>query len=177
MKTTKYIKVILTIVFCVALSLLFVACGGKTKYTVTFDPGNGMSVVTQEVEEGKTSTAPQEIYKFGYKIIWKNGTEEWDFSTPIEQNVTLKAEWKEFIQIVDGVITGCVAADVPNELTIPSNITKTPRKPSRTEDFPESKLKIRTQLSLRRATVPITASKRISTELLTADSSFVTTMI
>jgi len=119
----KYAKVVLTVVFCLSLSLLFVACGEKTKYTVTFDAGAEYSIESQQITEGKQATRPDDPERFGFKIVkWKNGGSEWDFSSPVTQNVTLVAEWKQFIYVEDGVITNCIPNEVPAELTIPGNV-------------------------------------------------------
>ena len=122
-KTIKYAKAVLLAVLCLSLSLLFVACGEKTQYTVTFDAGAEYSIQSQQITEGEQATRPDDPERFGFKIVkWKNGSTEWDFSSPVTQNVTLVAEWKQYIFVEDGVITECIPNEMPAELTIPGSI-------------------------------------------------------
>ena len=67
------------------------------KYTVTFNSYGGTPVPpAQEVEYGLTATEPATApTKTGYTFDgWYLGDEKYDFSDAVEQNITLKAQWK-----------------------------------------------------------------------------------
>ena len=63
-------------------------------YTVTFDSDGGSAVTGQTIEKGKTATKPENPEKAGHTFIgWYNGDTEFDFNTPITDDITLKAKW------------------------------------------------------------------------------------
>ena len=121
-KIARYTRLFLIVVFCMTMSLLFVACGDTQKtYTVTFDAGPGITVASQEVSEGKTATKPVDPEKFGYSLFtWKNGNESWDFSSPITQDITLVADWRQYLYFDDDKITRVDNFYAPADLTIPA---------------------------------------------------------
>ena len=61
-------------------------------FTVTFDTHGGTLVAEQSVEDGRYAVPPTELpKKYGYVFLkW-----DFDFSTPITQNTTIKAVWEE----------------------------------------------------------------------------------
>lgn len=63
-------------------------------YTVKFNSDGGSAVVSQTIEEGNKATKPTDPEKEGYTFVgWYNGETEFDFTTPINSNITLKAKW------------------------------------------------------------------------------------
>ena len=82
-------------VFIICLLLLtVVAC--RKNFTVTFNTGGGSLISTQTVEKGKTATVPTNPTKDGFDFLgWYLGDDEYDFSTPVNNNITLTARWKE----------------------------------------------------------------------------------
>ena len=67
-----------------------------TTYTVTFDSNGGSSVGKQTITSGKTATKPSNPTKSGYLFIgWYLGDNQFNFSTPINKNVTLTAKWEK----------------------------------------------------------------------------------
>jgi hypothetical protein len=67
-------------------------------FTVTFDADNGTTPATQTITEGNTAVKPADPEKTDHHFdYWFNTvtTTEWDFSTPITADVSLKAKWTE----------------------------------------------------------------------------------
>ena len=63
-------------------------------YTVTFNSNGGSSITSQTVEEGKTASKPADPSRDGYTFDgWYLGENEYNFSTPINGNITLIAHW------------------------------------------------------------------------------------
>ena len=75
---------------------IIIAVWDANKFTVSFDSDGGSAVAAQVVEYNKQVTKPSNPTKSGYKFIgWFNGTDEFDFSTPVKEEITLKAKWEE----------------------------------------------------------------------------------
>ena len=76
-------------------------CGGTKQYTVTFNTGEGGSLVpSQKVEANKCATKPDDPAKTkeGYTcsfLYWELDNNEFNFNTPIDKDITLTAKWKE----------------------------------------------------------------------------------
>ena len=65
-------------------------------YTVTFDPNNGESVTTVDVEVGETAPEPTDPTKAGYTFAgWYLDGVAYDFTSPVTGNITLVAQWTE----------------------------------------------------------------------------------
>lgn len=68
-----------------------------TYYTVTFQKVDNTVISTQSVRENSTATAPADdaenmpTVTEGDKLTWYNGTEPYDFETPVTGNLTLTA--------------------------------------------------------------------------------------
>lgn len=99
----KYARLLLLVlVVAIAMSMALVACDrhdDPTYYTVTFN-GDGVTEFTKQVESGKTVEKPQDPSRDGYTFIgWKESTAEagvlFDFSTAINADITLVAQWRE----------------------------------------------------------------------------------
>ena len=66
-----------------------------TKYTVTFDSQGGSSVPSQTVIKGGKVTKPTNPTKDGYDFLgWLLADGYYNFSNPVNSNITLKASWK-----------------------------------------------------------------------------------
>ena len=74
-------------------------------HTVTFDAKGGSKVDSQQVEHGKIATQPKEPKLDGKVFMgWKeNASDEnyFDFTTPIEADKTLVAQWEKSVQPID----------------------------------------------------------------------------
>lgn len=100
MKITK--KLIMAFSFLFA-SVLLIACAGN--YTVTFDTQGGTSVAAVEVSGGdmvdepssptKESDSETTSYSFVGWYTDAAGTDAYDFSSPVESDLTLYAVWTE----------------------------------------------------------------------------------
>ena len=88
------LKRLLFLVLLVALVLSFASCNLGKKHTVRFDSDGGTDVATQSVKNGKCAVEPAAPIKTGYTFAgWYNGDSQWDFSTPVTEDVTLVAKW------------------------------------------------------------------------------------
>ncbi len=66
-------------------------------YTVTFDTDGGSSVDPVIVYENHTADKPKEPTKAGYRFAgWYLNGMPYDFSTPVTEDITLKAVWIEY---------------------------------------------------------------------------------
>ena len=75
------------------------------KLAVTFMPENGKSDFVNWVYEGETVAEEPVVTRDGYKFLgWYLGEEEFDFTTPITEDITLVAKWEEDKQVVNVVI-------------------------------------------------------------------------
>lgn len=91
----KKVWVILVIAVIAVLALLFILIGGK-KYTVTFDTDGGNTITSVEVKSGSTLGKPVNPNKEGYTFVrWELNGVEYDFSSKVTSDITLKAIWEE----------------------------------------------------------------------------------
>ena len=68
----------------------------EKKFTVTFNSNGGTDVPSQEVEKGNKATKPTDPVREGYTFVgWTYGLLEFNFNTPVFQNMTLVAQWKQ----------------------------------------------------------------------------------
>ena len=75
------------------LTAKWIAEDAKT-YTVTFE-SDGTSIIKQIVEENGKASLPSAPTKEGYTFkTWLNGTNEYDFATPVTADLTLTAKWE-----------------------------------------------------------------------------------
>lgn len=64
--------------------------------TITFDSAGGSEVNEREVVKGRPTTAPLDPTRDGYTFDgWYLEGEKFDFETPIEEDITLVAGWKD----------------------------------------------------------------------------------
>ncbi len=70
---------------------LFCGCSGES-YTVEFDTDGGTEITSQTVEEGSTVAFPDAPEKENHQFLyWELDGYEYDFSTPVNGNITLYA--------------------------------------------------------------------------------------
>lgn len=72
-------------------------------YTVTFDTDGGTAVDSQEISAGSTATEPVDPTKAGYQFDgWFTDialTTQYDFATPVTEDITLYAGWTELFDV------------------------------------------------------------------------------
>ena len=100
-------KLILGLGFVFLLVGMLTGCGKESAvYTVSFNSNGGSSVESQSVVEGDVVEKPTDPTKDGYLFVqWLLDGEKYDFSSKVNSNITLIAEWlkqeeeKEYITI------------------------------------------------------------------------------
>lgn len=90
-------KIILAVILLLLIITVIVEtimlCNRKTVLTVSYEV-NGEIVKTENIEEGKTANKPTDPTKEGYDFLgWFLGSEKFDFSTAIKNNIKLEAKW------------------------------------------------------------------------------------
>ena len=118
---------------CVVIGIVAIAIGllfpKKDKvYVVSFDTDGGSQVATQEVKENEMVKIPDPPTKENYTFLrWELNEKEYDFTTKVTENITLKAVWNENIELEHYKITFVVNGDIkemevtgPNEIDINS---------------------------------------------------------
>lgn len=75
----------------------------KWGVTVTFNTDGGSDVASVVVEENKTLTKPTNPTKTGliFNYWTKDGTTEFNLSTPLTESITLKATWRDYYIVGD----------------------------------------------------------------------------
>lgn len=67
-------------------------------YTITFDSKGGSNVSNQVVATGTKATKPADPTKSGYTFKnWKYNGGVYDFNASVVANITLEAEWEEYV--------------------------------------------------------------------------------
>lgn len=82
----------------IAITMFAVSCDNKPvepkEYTVTFETGTESKIEAVKVEEGKTVARPKDPENSGMVLVgWYLGEVEYDFTTPVKADITLKAIW------------------------------------------------------------------------------------
>ena len=68
----------------------------EVKYTVKFDSNGGSNVANQTIVKGNKVTKPADPTRSGYTFVgWTLNGSSYDFNTPVNGDITLKANWKE----------------------------------------------------------------------------------
>lgn len=92
-------KKVIVLVLTLCLVLLS-ACGANKSWTVTFDTDGGAIIESVSVKDGEMVTAPENPSKelndgMDYIFVaWTLNGAPFDFSTPIKEDITLKAKYK-----------------------------------------------------------------------------------
>ena len=96
---SKNLKIIITLCFSVGIILILFVIFGLFKdktYTVTFDTKGGNYIPSVEVKSGEKVTKPTDPIKEGFYFdYWEYEGNEYDFTSKVEKNMTLEANWKE----------------------------------------------------------------------------------
>lgn len=72
-----------------------------TYYSVGFDSDGGTPIPSQIVEEGNTATQPADPVKAGHTFLgWELNGVMYNFNTPVNSNLLLKAAWQKIVYTV-----------------------------------------------------------------------------
>ena len=99
-------------------------------YTVTFQSEGGREVASQ-IRANTPAAQPDNPTKEGYTFIgWYNGESEWDFETPVTENLPLTAKWQLNRYTItfkpeNGGEDIVITQDYGTAITAPANPTKT----------------------------------------------------
>ena len=94
--------------FIIIFGVIFVVYGissilllnKKVTYEVTFDSNGGTSVSSQIVEKNGKVRVPEVPIRSGYVLVdWELNGKSYNFESPVKENITLVAKWKEKDQI------------------------------------------------------------------------------
>ena len=103
---------------------------GKTYYTVTFDSDGGSSVASKKVESGTTVTRPDNPTKTDYDFEgWFTGDTLYNFDTPVEADITLKAKWEIAIYTITFDSDG--GSDIEEKYVTAGKTVEEPDAPSK----------------------------------------------
>ncbi len=65
-------------------------------YKILFDTNGGSYIDSLTIKEGDKLSKPENPTRDGYEFVaWLSNEEEYDFETPIQEDITLKASWKK----------------------------------------------------------------------------------
>ena len=102
----------------ITLKALWKANPGVQTYTVTFDSDGGTAVAAQTVTAGETATKPTNPTKDGYDFVeWQLNGVAYDFSQPVNADITLKAKWEAKGTAVESELLATVRI-YPNPATV-----------------------------------------------------------
>lgn len=83
------------LILVIALVAIFTLTSCSKKFTVTFDSDGGSAVASVEVKKGKTVAQPANPTKEGSEFKgWTLNGEDYNFSTKVTADITLKAKWE-----------------------------------------------------------------------------------
>ena len=115
----------------VTSDVALVAAYDINKYAVTFNSDGGSAVQGQMVDYNTTATMPTNPTKTGYTFVeWQLGGVTYDFTTPVTENIMLKAVWTinqygvTFNSVGGSFVQGQMV-DYNTTATMPTNPTKT----------------------------------------------------
>ena len=84
-----------------------ISLSSSKKLIVTFDTAGGTQVEPQQLDPGDVVTEPTGVEKDGYVIDgWFSDGEEWDFDTPVYEDMTLVANWVSDTSVVNFLLDG-----------------------------------------------------------------------
>lgn len=95
-KLDKKKTILMGVILVVAVVAIFVYLNFFRTFTVTFNVQMGIGIKSQEVRIGEVVEKPEDPTASGYTFLgWFVDGKEYDFSTPVESNLTITAEWEE----------------------------------------------------------------------------------
>ncbi len=95
MKQNKKIISIVSIVLLVVVAIILYFSYFRS-FQVDFDPQGGTWIATMQVRINNTIVKPQDPIREGYVFDgWYLDDEPYDFTSPVKENLTLVAHWKE----------------------------------------------------------------------------------
>ena len=95
-KRNLVICVIILLLIILSLFLIF----SKKEYVVTFDTDGGNEIASVKVKENDKVKEPENPIKEGFTFTgWYYNEELYNFDTPVKQDITLKANWEENVEI------------------------------------------------------------------------------
>ena len=84
-----------------------ISFSSSKKIIVTFDTAGGTQVEPQQLDPGDVVTEPTGVEKDGYVIDgWFSDGVEWDFYTPVYEDMTLVANWVSDTSVVNFILDG-----------------------------------------------------------------------
>ncbi len=93
--------------------------------TVTFKDEE--NIISNQCQKGNKTNPPLSPQKIGYEFLgWYKDDMLFDFSTPINQDITLNAKWQELIYKITYINNGEHAEGLPQEFTITSSDIQLP---------------------------------------------------
>ena len=93
------------IVGIAAIVIVLLFSGSKT-YTVSFDTDGGSHIPMQTVKKGEKANKPSDPTKEEYSFVrWEYQNKEYDFTSSVENDMTLKAIWEKEVQVQKYKIT------------------------------------------------------------------------
>ena len=99
---SKKVKIIASacgVVGVAAAVVVFLFTSSKT-FNVSFDTDGGSSIPTQTIKKGEKVNKPSNPTKEEYSFVrWEYQNKEYDFNSPVESNMTLKAIWEKEVQV------------------------------------------------------------------------------
>lgn len=124
----RKIKSCLFLLFVLSFVLL-VGCQ-KPVFVVTFDTNGGSEITAVEVIKKETAEKPTDPTKAGHDFVgWYIGEEEYDFATPVIENITLTAKWEAKEYTVTFNSNG--GSDIASQKVIYNNKAQKPSDPTK----------------------------------------------
>lgn len=94
----KIIILIVTIILIITSLFIYFNLGKEKEYTVIFDSNGGSIINSAKIKSGGKVSKPTDPVKEGYRFInWMYNDKEYNFTSEVTQNMTLKANWEEIV--------------------------------------------------------------------------------
>ena len=132
-------KVLIIVSFIIALvlstSLIFLLTNNKKlkSYNVSFETNGGTVIVSQSVNEGEKVIKPEDPTKEGYIFMqWLYQGKTYDFSSAVNSNFILTAEWiekKEEVEVFTVKFNSDEGTTIPNQIIEKGNKVTMPINP------------------------------------------------
>ena len=116
------------------IALLGISCsnGTYTFCTVSFDADGGTEIPQQEIIRGKKAVEPNSPEKDGYIFLcWTLNSEKYDFSTAVEKDITLTAEYTADDTVCTVIFNADGGTEVPQQKIIRGKKAVEPKSPEK----------------------------------------------